>query len=257
MLPSGTRIGPYEITALLGAGGMGEVYRARDTKLNRDVALKVVPDAVAHDHERLARFGREAQLLGSLNHPNIAHVHGLEDSTGVMAIVMELVDGPTLADRIARGPIAIDEALAIAKQIADGIEAAHTHGIIHRDLKPANVKLRSDGIVKVLDFGLAKALDQKSGTPDQGSVDCTDSTLTAVMTQAGTLVGTVAYMSPEQASGQPVDARSDIWAFGCVLFEMLAGRRPFRGDSLSETVAAVLSHEPDWTAVPATASPLR
>ena len=199
---------------------MGEVYRAHDTKLNRDVAIKVLLPAVANDPDRLARFSREAQVLASLNHPNIAHIYGLEDSDGVRALVMELVEGPTLADRIAHGPIPVDEALPIAKQIAEALEAAHEQGIIHRDLKPANVKVRKDGTVKVLDFGLAKAMEPVGAS----SANVTMSpTISMHATQAGLILGTAAYMSPEQARGKPLDKRTDIWAFGCVLYEMLTG----------------------------------
>ncbi len=247
-LSAGTRLGPYEILAPLGAGGMGEVFRARDPKLNRDVALKVLPELLAHDPDRLARFQREAQLLASLNHPNIAHIHGLEDANGIRALVMELVEGPTLADRIAQGPIALDEALAIARQIAEALEAAHEQGIIHRDLKPANIKVRDDGIVKVLDFGLAKALDPAGASNANAAMS---PTLSMHATQAGIILGTAAYMSPEQARGKVVDKRADIWAFGCVLYEMLTGARPFAGDEVSDTLAAVLRQDIDWTALPA------
>lgn len=248
MLTAGARLGPYEITALLGEGGMGKVWRAHHTALKRDDALKVLPEAFAADPERLARFRREAQVLASLNHPNIARVYGLEQSDGVQALVMELVEGPTLADRIAQGPIAVDEAVPIARQIADALEAAHEQGIIHRDLKPANIKLRPDGTVKVLDFGLAKAL-----TPMAAGVNATASptiTSPAMMTGVGVLLGTAAYMSPEQARGKPVDKRTDIWAFGCVLYEMLTGKRAFSGDDVSDMLAAVLRGEPDWGGLP-------
>ena len=249
-LTPGTRLGPYEITAQIGAGGMGEVYRARDTRLKRDVALKILPESFATDSDRLARFQREAEVLASLNHPNIAHIHGLEESNGTRALVMELVDGETLADRIARGPIPIDEALPIAKQIAEALEAAHEQRIIHRDLKPANIKVRADGTVKVLDFGLAKALEAK---PAAGVNVTASPTITspAMMTGVGVLLGTAAYMSPEQARGKAVDKRSDIWAFGCVLFEMLTGKRAFEGEDVSDTLAFVLTKEPDWTTLPA------
>ena len=218
-LQPGTRLGAYDVTAQIGAGGMGEVYRATDTKLNREVALKVLPDAFASDPERLARFQREAEVLASLNHPNIAAIHGLEEADGVRALVLELVEGPTLADRIARGPIPIDEALPIAKQIAEALEAAHEAGVIHRDLKPANVKVKSDGTVKVLDFGLAKAITGDSSLSAQ-----TDSpTITTMATATGVIIGTAAYMSPEQAKGKTVGRRTDVWAFGAVLYEMLTG----------------------------------
>src|SRR5437762_5035344 len=216
-LAIGARLGPYEIVSALGAGGMGEVYRAHDTKLGRDVALKILPDTFATDPERLARFQREAQVLASLNHPHIGAIYGVEESNGIGALVLELVDGPTLADRIAQGAIPLDEALPIAKQIADALEAAHEQGVIHRDLKPANIKLRPDGVVKVLDFGLAKMLD----TAPAASVLSMSPTLSVHATYAGVILGTAAYMSPEQARGRAVDKRTDIWAFGCVLFEML------------------------------------
>jgi serine/threonine protein kinase/Tol biopolymer transport system component len=253
-LAPGTRLGPYEIGAQIGVGGMGEVYRARDTQLQRDVAIKVLPEALAHDSERLARFEREAKTLAALNHPNIAHIHGLQESDGTKALVMELVEGPTLADRIAHGAIPVDEALPIARQIAEGLEAAHEQGIIHRDLKPANVKVRPDGIVKVLDFGLAKVLEPAIVTVDGSQAP----TITSpAMTQAGVILGTAAYMSPEQAKGKPADKRSDIWAFGCVLYEMLTGTLPFPGDHMTETLASVVRAEPDWEALPATPSKIR
>jgi Tol biopolymer transport system component len=247
-LAPGARLGPYEIVAPIGAGGMGEVYRARDTKLKRDVALKVLPDSFASDTDRLARFTREAQTLASLNHPNIAHIHGLEESEGVTAIVMELVEGDDLSQRIARGAILLEEALPIAKQIAEALEAAHEQGIIHRDLKPANIKIRLDGTVKVLDFGLAKALEP----PGEPSAQAMNSpTMTARATQMGMILGTAAYMAPEQAKGRAVDKRADIWAFGVVLYEMLTGRRAFDGDDISEVLASVLKTNPDWSAFPA------
>ena len=252
-LQLGTRLGPYEIQSAIGAGGMGEVYRARDTKLQRDVAIKVLPEALARDTERLARFEREARTLASLNHPNIAQIHGFEESDGIKGLVMELVEGPTLADRIAQGPIPVDEALLIAKQIAEALEAAHEQGIIHRDLKPANVKVRPDGTVKVLDFGLAKALDAAAQVvPDPPTIT------SPAMTRAGVLLGSAAYMSPEQVRGVAVDRRADIWAFGCVLFEMLTGRRLFDGATISDTLAEVLRKEIDWQALPSnTPAPAR
>jgi len=246
----GTKLGPYQIIALIGQGGMGEVYRARDTKLGREVALKVLPDSLVHDPERLARFEREAHLLAALNHPSIGHLYGFEDSTGVPALVMELVEGPTLADRIARGPIPLEEALPIAKQIAEALEAAHECGIIHRDLKPANIKLRHDGTVKVLDFGLAKALEPVSASGADATASPT--LTTPAMTRIGTVLGTAAYMSPEQARGKGVATRADIWAFGVVLYEMLTGRRPFDGDDISTTLASVLKTDPDWQMLPPT-----
>ncbi|MEP6995534.1 MAG: protein kinase [Acidobacteriota bacterium] len=248
-LSAGARLGPYEILAPLGAGGMGEVYRARDGKLHREVAIKVLPASVAEDPERLARFEREAQVLASLNHPHIAAIYGLEESGGVSALVLELVPGETLAERIAAGPIPVDEALAIARQIADALEAAHERGIVHRDLKPANVKLTPEGKVKVLDFGLAKALVRDASSPEITS----SPTMTARATQAGVILGTAAFMSPEQARGKAVDKRADIWAFGVVLFEMLTGKRCFEGETVSDTLAAVLTREPDWSALPAAA----
>jgi eukaryotic-like serine/threonine-protein kinase len=247
----GTRLGVYEIVAQIGAGGMGVVYRARDTKLNRDVALKVLPELFVSDTDRLARFSREAQTLASLNHPNIAHIHGLEESGGVRALVMELVEGDDLSQHIARGAIPVDEALPIAKQIAEALDDAHRQGIIHRDLKPANIKLRPDGTVKVLDFGLAKALaleqDSSSPTPKSQSPTITSP---AILTGLGIVLGTAAYMAPEQAKGRAADKRSDIWAFGCVLYEMLAGRRPFDGEDMTDVLGAVVRLEPDWDAVP-------
>ena len=252
-LESGSRLGPYEITVLIGAGGMGQVYRARDTKLGRDVAIKVLPDLFAEDPERLARFQREAQVLASLNHPNIASIYGLEEVEGVRALVLELVEGPTLAERIAQGPIPLDEVLPIAKQIAEGLEAAHEKNIIHRDLKPANVKLREDGTVKVLDFGLAKALEG-----DEGGDPSESPTMTAAATRAGVIMGTAAYMSPEQARGKTVDRRADIWAFGVVLWEMLTGGRLFTGETVSDTLAAVIREELDWNKLPSdTPAPIR
>ena len=232
---------------------MGQVYQATDMKLKRQVALKILPEAFSADPERLARFQREAEVLASLNHPNIAAIHGLEEAEGTRALVLELVEGPTLADRIKRGPIPLDEALPIAKQIAEALEAAHEAGVIHRDLKPANIKVREDGTVKVLDFGLAKALDPSpTGDPSQSP------TLTAAATQMGVIMGTAAYMSPEQASGETADKRSDIWSFGVVLFEMLTGQRLFTGKTMSHVLGGVLRVDPDWnTLPPATPQPLR
>ena len=253
LISNGTRLGPYEIVATLGAGGMGVVYRARDTTLNRDVAIKVLPQAFANDSERLARFRREAQTLAALNHPNIAHIHGLEASGGVPALVMELVEGEDLSQRITRGAIPIGDALPIARQVAEALEAAHDQGIVHRDLKPANIMVRPDGTVKVLDFGLAKATEP-AGTASQIS---NAATITSpAMTHVGMILGTAAYMSPEQAKGRPVDRRSDLWAFGAVLLEMLTGRLAFKGDDVSDTIAFVLTREPDWTALPSETPPV-
>ena len=251
-LAPGTRVGPYAIAALIGEGGMGKVWRAHHTALKRDDALKVLPDAFASNPDRLARFQREAQVLASLNHPNIAHVYGLEQADGVQALVMELVEGETLADRIARGAIPSDEALSIAKQIAEALEAAHEQAIIHRDLKPANIKLRPDGVVKVLDFGLAKALDPQPAIDTSHSPTIASPTM---MSGVGVLLGTAAYMSPEQARGKAVDKRSDIWAFGCVLYEMLTGHRAFGGEDVTDTLAAVVRAEPAWEALPVCVSP--
>ena len=249
-LPPGSRLGVFALIDLIGRGGMGEVYRARDTKLGRDVAIKILPEAFAHDADRLARFQREAKTLASLNHPNIAAIYGLEESAGMTALVMELVEGDDLSQQIARGAIPVDEALPIAKQIAEALEAAHEQGIIHRDLKPANIKVRSDGTVKVLDFGLAKAMEP---TGAMSPVDSMSPTITTpAMTQAGMILGTAAYMSPEQARGKAVDKRADIWAFGAVLFEMLTGRRAFQGEDITDTIVAVISKEPDWAALPST-----
>jgi Tol biopolymer transport system component len=249
-LTLGTRLGPYDVTAQIGVGGMGEVYKATDTNLKRAVAIKVLPASVAADVERLARFQREAEVLASLNHPNIAAIYGLERTPSMTALVMELVEGPTLADRIARGAIPIEEALPIAKQIAEALEAAHEQGIIHRDLKPANIKVRLDGTVKVLDFGLAKAMEPAPGSSLSMSQSPTI-TSPAMMTGVGIVLGTAAYMSPEQARGKAVDKRADIWAFGAVLFEMLTGQRAFPGEDLTDTLAAVVKLDPKWETVPA------
>jgi Tol biopolymer transport system component len=264
-LAPGTRIGVYEIRDSLGAGGMGEVYRARDTRLNRDVAIKVLPEALAGDPERLARLHREAQVLASLNHPNIAIVHGFEESLSVHALVMELVEGPTLADRLMSGSLDLDEAIPIARQIIVALDVAHEQGVVHRDLKPSNIKLRSDGTVKVLDFGLAKISDSvgrvvasgPAGSTQQDPAYAVSQSPTlmspAMLTGVGVIFGTAAYMSPEQARGKSVDKRADIWAFGWVFYEMLTGKRPFGGSEISDTLASVLKDEPDWTRVPAQA----
>ena len=248
-MQAGVQIGPYRIGHKVGEGGMGEVYRATDTNLGRSVAIKVLPEALATDPERLARFDREAKTLATLNHPNIAQIYGVERSHGATALVMELVEGPSLGDRIAGGPVPVDEALSIARQIAEALEAAHAAGIIHRDLKPANIKVRDDGTVKVLDFGLAKA--SEPAFADSADLSRSPTITTPAMTFAGVLVGTPAYMSPEQARGRPIDKRADIWAFGCVLFEMLTGKRAFAdGESVSDVLAGVLKGEPEWNALP-------
>ena len=259
----GQKLGPYEVLAKLGEGGMGEVYQARDTVLNRDVAIKMLPAPLALDPDRMARLRREAQLLASLNHPNIAQIHGLEQAGDTLALVMELVDGPTLADLVARGPMPLDEVLPIARQIADALIAAHEQGIIHRDLKPANIKVRSDGAVKVLDFGLAKSVgaDGVDGTSHAAAVTASPTITSPAMTRlrqgygeagtmAGVILGTAAYMSPEQAKGRPADKRSDVWAFGCIVYEMLAGKRAFEGEDVGDTLAAVIRGDPDWKALP-------
>jgi Tol biopolymer transport system component len=244
-LAPGSTVGPYLIERLIGVGGMGEVYRARDMTLSRDVALKILPQHFTADPERLARFEREARVLAALNHPNIGAIYGLESAGEVRALVLELVEGDTLADRIERGPLPARDALTIARQVVDALDAAHEKGIVHRDLKPANIKVTPDAVVKVLDFGLAKATGEWQSP-----------TLTLGSTQEGTILGTVAYMSPEQARGQAVDKRTDIWAFGSVLYEMLAGAAPFPGETMSDTLAAILGREPDWAALPATTPPL-
>jgi eukaryotic-like serine/threonine-protein kinase len=265
----GSSIGPYRIDSLLGVGGMGEVYRARDTKLNRDVAIKILPPAFANDPDRLARFKREAQVLASLNHPNVGGIYGFEDANSIHALVLELVDGPTLAERLqASGSgLPLDEALSIARQIADALEAAHEQGIIHRDLKPANIKVRDDGTVKVLDFGLAKIAEPAGvvqafrpaspGGPEGPHYASQSPTITTpAMTAAGMILGTAAYMSPEQAKGQPADKRSDIWAFGCLFYEMLTGKRAFDGSDVAETLAAILRADPDFSLVPSALPPI-
>jgi serine/threonine protein kinase len=248
-LSAGARLGPYEIRALLGVGGMGEVYLARDSKLGRDVAIKILPQIFTSDPERLARFEREARMLAALNHPHIGAIYGVEDTESVHALVLELVEGDTLAERLRRAPVPVTDALAIALQIAEALESAHDRGIIHRDLKPANVKVTPDGKVKVLDFGLAKAVVSNTTGPDLTQ----SPTMTVSGTYEGAILGTAAYMSPEQARGKTVDKRTDIWAYGCVLYEMLTRRRAFVGETASDTIAAILEREPDWTKLPAAA----
>ena len=247
----GVLLSHYRLDGPIGAGGMGEVWRATDTTLDRSVAIKILPAVFAEDPHRLARFEREAKLLASLNHPNIAVIHGMHHADGIHFLVMELVEGGNLAQRIERGALPVDEAVAIARQVAEALEAAHDSGVIHRDLKPANIQIAPDGKVKVLDFGLAKAFDPETGSAP--SALSHSPTMTAASTLAGTILGTAAYMSPEQARGKPVDRRADVWAFGCVLFEMLAGRRVFDGETVSDTLAGILKTEPDWSALPATA----
>src|SRR5438876_5100601 len=247
----GQRLGSYQVACLLGKGGMGEVYQAHDTKLQRDVAIKVLPKPFVDDPDRLGRFRREAQMLASLNHPNIATIHGLEQSDATHYLVMEMVSGETLAERIERaGPLAVNDALSLCRQIAEALEAAHEKAVIHRDLKPGNVKVTPQGRVKVLDFGLAKAFagDGSEGDPSSGP------TLTEMGTEPGAILGTPSYMSPEQARGKAVDKRTDIWAFGCVLYELLTGRQTFRGETSADSIAAVVEREPDWKALPSTTS---
>ena len=251
-LAAGDRLGVYEVRDLIGAGGMGEVYRGHDTKLNRSVALKILPDAFARDPDRLARFKREAQVLASLSHSNIGSIFGFEETETVHALVLELIEGPTLADRLAHGPLALDDALPVARQIADALDAAHAQGIVHRDLKPANIKIRPDGTVKVLDFGLAKAVADEHST---ANVTQSPTITSPALTQMGVILGTAAYMSPEQARGRPADRRSDIWAFGAVLYEMLTGKRAFEGDDISDTLASILKSEPNWSVLPADTPP--
>ena len=254
----GRRLGIYQVLALLGTGGMGRVYRARDTKLNRDVALKLLPADVATDPDRLARLTREAQTLASLNHPHVAGIYGIEESDGVRALVMELVEGEDLSERIARGTLPPAEALAIARQIADALEAAHERGIVHRDLKPANIKVRADGAVKVLDFGLAKADPRPSFASEAALFDSPTTPHPAALTATGMIVGTPAYMSPEQSQGRTADRRSDVWAFGVVFYEMMTGQHPFRGDDVLATLTSVLTRQPDWTLLPPeTPAPVR
>ena len=255
--PLGGRLGAYEIVEMIGAGGMGEVYRATDTKLGRSVAVKVLPEAFAADPERIVRFEREARLLASLNHPHIAALYGMEQDGGRHFLIMELVEGETLAERLRRAALPVEEALTIAHQIAEALDAAHERGVIHRDLKPANVKITPDENVKVLDFGLAKAMTEESPVAaGQTGINATHSpTFSLMATQAGVILGTAVYMSPEQAKGLPADHRSDLFSFGCVLYEMLTGRQPFRGDTVADVIASVLVREPDLSAVPPNLNP--
>jgi serine/threonine-protein kinase len=243
----GQTLAHYEVLEKLGQGGMGAVYRARDTKLGREVALKLLPEDFANDPERLARFRREAKVLASLNHPNVASIHGLEESDGRVFLIMELAAGEDLAHRFARGPLSVDEIVGVARQMAEGLEQAHERGVVHRDLKPANVMMSDEGAIKILDFGLARAYAGES--PAEGSMESSP-TITAAMTQVGTILGTAAYMSPEQARGREVDRRADIWAFGVILYEGLTGTRLFEGESISDTLAGVLKTEPDFDALP-------
>src|SRR5450755_4716398 len=246
-LTAGTKLGPYEILAPLGAGGMGEVWKARDARLGREVAIKVLPEDFFDDKDKVARFEREAKLLAALNHPNIAAIYSFEEIEGRHILVMELVEGEDLGQRLASGPLSLEESLSVARQIAEALEAAHEKGIIHRDLKPGNVKVTPDGRVKLLDFGLAKIYEED---PTGSSPSATRSpTMTGRATAAGVILGTAAYMSPEQARGKSVDKRTDVWAFGCVLFEMLAGRRAFDGETVSDTLVSVLTKEPHWEAL--------
>src|SRR5215467_7518505 len=250
-LTVGTKLGSLEITALLGKGGMGEVYRARDTKLKRDVAIKILPNEFSRDTDRASRFQREAEVLASLNHPNIAAIYDFQETTGSWFLILEFIEGETLADRIARSPIPVDDALSIAKSICGALDAANEKGIIHRDLKPANVKITPDGTVKVLDFGLAKVADEQSETRLRDSP-----TLTMGATQAGVILGTAAYMSPEQTQGKRLDKRTDIWSFGVVLYEMVTGNQPFRGETVADTVASILKETPAFDRAPVNIRPL-
>ncbi len=251
-LQPGDKLGPYTVLSLLGVGGMGEVYRANDTKLDRQVAIKVMPEALARDPERLARFEREAKVLASLDHTNIGHIYGLVDSTESRGLVLALIEGPTLADQIAVGALPFEDALRIAAQICDALEYAHDRGVVHRDLKPANIKITPDGVVKVLDFGLAKVLEDE---PSPGALMTNSPTLTIGHTRAGTILGTAAYMSPEQAVGRPVDRRTDIFSFGAVLYEMLTGKRAFTGNTTPDVMEAVVKFDPDWSLLPAGTPP--
>ena len=254
VLEPGHQFGPYDVVGLLGTGAMGEVYRCRDRTLNREIALKVLPPTLAIDPARLARFRREAQMLAALNHANIAAIYGFEEAGGMQALVLELAEGPTLADLIARGPVSLARTLPVGRQMAEALEAAHEHGIIHRDLKPANVKVRPDNVVKILDFGLAKALTPEASALGEDALRG-DRTADVVSTHDGMIIGTAAYMPPEQAKGQHIDRRADIWAFGCVLFEMLSGRKAFIGDSVVDVLASVVREDPDWNVLPASVPP--
>jgi len=254
-LAPGTRLGPYDVLAAIGAGGMGEVYRARDTKLGRDVALKILPESVIHDPERLARFRREAQLLAALNHPHIGGIYGFGEAEGNQFLVLELIEGETLAARLQRGAVPVPEALEIAREIAAALEAAHDKSIIHRDLKPSNIAFSGDGTVKVLDFGLARPAGGDAAAPDSNVMNSPTVTSPLTLTALGVILGTAAYMSPEQARGAIADKRADVWGFGCVLYEMLTGRRAFPGDDVTDTLAAVIRSQPDWTALPASLPP--
>ena len=248
-------IAHYEITAKFGQGGMGEVYRATDTKFDREVAIKILPESFAGDRNRVARFNREAKVLATLNHPNIAAIYGIEKTDEIHALVMELIEGETLGQRLKREPMTVEEALECCKQIAEALEAAHENGIIHRDLKPENVKITPDGHVKVLDFGLAKELETKLGDPASLDDRAESPTITHMTTVPGELLGTAPYMSPGQARAKPVDKRSDIWSFGCVLFECLTGKRLFQGEDVTDTLATILKGEPDWAALPENTPP--
>ena len=245
-LQSGSLVGPYEILASIGAGGMGEVYRSRDTKLKREVAIKVLPEELSRDADRIRRFQREAEVLATLNHPHIAQIYGIEDASGMQCLVLELVEGETLADVLKRGAIPIEEALEIARQIAEALEAAHERDIVHRDLKPANIKITPQGKVKVLDFGLAKAVGAEGMDP---AISRSPTMMSG--TVAGVILGTAAYMSPEQARGRAIDKRTDIWAFGCVLFEMLTGQQAFNGEDVTDIIARIVRGEPKWDTLPA------
>ena len=243
----GKTLSHYKVLEKIGQGGMGEVYRAEDTNLSREVAIKVLPEQFTKDPQRLARFEREAKLLASLNHPNIAAIYGFEEADDVRFLALELVPGDTLAERVAKGPVPVEEALEVCRQIAEGVEAAHEKGVIHRDLKPANVKVTPEGKVKILDFGLAKALEGETPAPSSLSQS---PTLTNAATQAGVILGTAAYMSPEQARGEATDKKADVWAFGCVLFEMLTGRQTWGGRTVTDVIAALVAREPEWNSLP-------